>query len=429
MDTFLPILNSLQELCSSVDSDESVIKIVDLPQIAVVGSQSAGKTSILESFLGQPCLPRGYGMVTRCPLILQLRKLAAEESHSWYCVFGHSPEIEHRESSTVQEEILRRQAVLVISGVSWTPIILKFYCTTAINLTLVDLPGLIRLPMGDQAGDLDEQIRGLILDYIRKPACVILAVSAANVDLANSDALRIAREVDPDGIRTVGVLTKCDLIEEEQQTNIIDVLRGRIHPLKRGYVAVRCRGPKEEKISNDLLETNFFKEHLAFGSLAETHCGSKRLASKISNLLLEHIQMHLPQLKLTVDNLHQDTDTQIKNLGLPIDDKAPVLLNLLSRYTRVLDDFLEGRINDLGNSNELFGGARLHFLFQDWFANYMMKADPLCNLCDNEIRTSIRNASGSSSSLFVPEAAFESLVRKQIVLLLQPTLECVNQVR
>ncbi len=71
-------------------------------------------------------------------------------------------------------------------------------------MTLVDLPGIAKVPVGDQPSDIEARIRAMVSEYIRHPTCVILAVSAANVDLANSDALDMARGVDPDGHRTIG---------------------------------------------------------------------------------------------------------------------------------------------------------------------------------------------------------------------------------
>ena len=81
-----------------------------------------------------------------------------------------------------------------------------------LTLTLVDLPGVTRVPVGDQPRDIEKQIRDMLLKYISKPGAIILAVTAANVDLANSDGLKLAREVDPEGTRTIGVLTKVDLM-------------------------------------------------------------------------------------------------------------------------------------------------------------------------------------------------------------------------
>lgn len=86
------------------------------------------------------------------------------------------------------------------------------YSPNVLTLTLVDLPGVTRVPVGDQPRDIERQIKDMLLKFIQKPACIILAVTAANTDLANSDGLNLAREVDPEGTRTIGVLTKVDLM-------------------------------------------------------------------------------------------------------------------------------------------------------------------------------------------------------------------------
>jgi vacuolar protein sorting-associated protein 1 len=98
------------------------------------------------------------------------------------------------------------------AGISPVPINLRVFSPNVLTLTLVDLPGVTRVPVGDQPKDIEKQIRDMLFKFISKPACIILAVTAANTDLANSDGLKLAREVDPEGTRTIGVLTKVDLM-------------------------------------------------------------------------------------------------------------------------------------------------------------------------------------------------------------------------
>ena len=66
-------------------------------------------------------------------------------------------------------------------------------------MTLIDLPGMTKVAVGDQPPDIEHMIKGMLLEFISKESCLILAVSPANADLANSDALKIAKEVDPQG--------------------------------------------------------------------------------------------------------------------------------------------------------------------------------------------------------------------------------------
>ena len=107
---------------------------------------------------------------------------------------------------------LRPRLTFVSPGISPLPINLRIYSPHVLTLTLVDLPGLTKVPVGDQPRDIEKQIRDMLLKHITKPNAIILAVTAANTDLANSDGLKMAREVDPEGTRTIGVLTKVDLM-------------------------------------------------------------------------------------------------------------------------------------------------------------------------------------------------------------------------
>jgi replication fork clamp-binding protein CrfC len=97
-------------------------------------------------------------------------------------------------------------------GISPVPINLRIFSPNVLTLTLVDLPGLTKVPVGDQPKDIEKQIRDMLMKYISRPSCIILAVTPGNMDLANSDGLKMARDVDPEGTRTIGVLTKIDLM-------------------------------------------------------------------------------------------------------------------------------------------------------------------------------------------------------------------------
>jgi dynamin 1-like protein len=128
-------------------------------------------------------------------------------------------------------------------NISHQPIIIKIFSPSVVNLTLVDLPGIAKVPTGDQPFDIEKQITELCMKYISPKTAIIMAVTAANQDLANSDGLKLSRRVDPTGERTIGVLTKIDIMD--QGTNALDLLSGKIYPLKLGYVGVVCRSQKD----------------------------------------------------------------------------------------------------------------------------------------------------------------------------------------
>ncbi len=133
-------------------------------------------------------------------------------------------------------------------------ILSSFFLTVSflpvLNITLIDLPGLTKIPVGDQPVDIETQIKDMLMQFITKETCLILAVTPANTDLATSDALNLAKQVDPDGLRTIGVLTKLDLMDEG--TDARDVLENRLLPLRRGYVGVVNRSQKDIEGRKDI---------------------------------------------------------------------------------------------------------------------------------------------------------------------------------
>ena len=168
-----------------------------------------------------------------------------------------------------------------------------------LNLTLIDLPGVTKIPVGDQPDDIEAQVREMILEYIGKENCLILAVSPANVDLATSDALKLAREVDKDGTRTIGVITKLDLMDDG--TDARDIFENKLLPLRRGYIGVVNRSQKDidnQKNIADALkyEHTFFKRHSYYRHIID-RLGTPYLQQVLNKQLTEHIRKTLPMLQ------------------------------------------------------------------------------------------------------------------------------------
>lgn len=221
MEALIPIINKLQDVFTTIGSDT-----IQLPQIVVVGNQSSGKSSVIESLVGKDFLPRGPGIVTRRPLILQLTNVplddkvqrSAEEGTLGLVEWARFLHTKNKVYSNFDEVRLEIEAETdrmsgSNKGICPEPINLKIYSPRVVNLTLVDLPGITKVPVGDQPPDIELQIKELLLKYIANPNSIILAVTAANTDFATSEALKLARDVDPDGRRTLAVITKLDLMD------------------------------------------------------------------------------------------------------------------------------------------------------------------------------------------------------------------------
>ncbi|PNY24052.1 Dynamin-like protein DNM1 [Tolypocladium capitatum] len=443
----LSTVNKLQDLVFNTIGSDSL----DLPQIVVVGSQSAGKSSVLENIVGRDFLPRGSGICTRRPLILQLinvpegddapdsslgpyRSPAAVLRSEW-AEFHHIPNRRFSDFSDIKREIENETSRVAGNnkGINRQPINLKIYSPNVLNLTLVDLPGLTKVPIGDQPTDIEKQTRNLISEYIAKPNSLILAVSPANVDIVNSEALKLARHVDPLGRRTIGVLTKLDLMDHG--TNALDILSGRVYPLKLGFIGVVNRSqqdiqgnkPMEEALQ---AEMDFFKHHPAYRNIS-TRCGTQFLAKTLNTTLMSHIRDRLPDIKARLNTLMGQTQQELASYGdmhfSGKEHRGSLILQQMTRFATSFISSIDGTSAEI-STKELCGGARIYYIFNSVFGSSLESIDPTSNLSALDIRTAIRNSTGPRPSLFVPEMAFDLLVKPQIKLLEIPSQRCVELV-
>ncbi|XP_077325451.1 dynamin-1-like protein isoform X2 [Lithobates pipiens] len=435
MEALIPVINKLQDVFNTVGSD-----VIQLPQIVVVGTQSSGKSSVLESLVGRDLLPRGTGIVTRRPLILQLvhvsaddhRKTSGEDNgvdaEEWG-KFLHTKNKIYTDFDEIRQEIENETERISGNnkGISSEPIHLKIFSPHVVNLTLVDLPGLTKVPVGDQPKDIEVQIRELIFRYISNPNSIILAVTAANTDMATSEALKIARECDPDGRRTLAVITKLDLMDAG--TDAMDVLLGRVIPVKLGIIGVVNRSQLDinnKKIVADSIRDEYAFLQKKYPSLANRN-GTKYLARTLNRLLMHHIRDCLPDLKTRINVLAAQYQSLLNSYGEPVEDKSATLLQLITKFATEYCNTIEGTAKYIETS-ELCGGARICYIFHETFGRTLESVDPLGGLTTIDILTAIRNATGPRPALFVPEVSFELLVKRQVKRLEEPSLRCVELV-
>ncbi|KAF8758364.1 Dynamin GTPase effector domain [Rhizoctonia solani] len=437
------IVNKLQDVFSAVGSSASQI---DLPQICVVGAQSSGKSSVLENIVGRDFLPRVLvlQLVNRpipgaqpngaapptSPPAQQTNNKGGNETMN---TNGASSSTYQEKSSMIRAEIVKDTELKTgkNAGISPVPINLRIFSPNVLTLTLVDLPGLTKVPVGDQPRDIERQIKDMVMKYISKPNAIVLAVSAATTDLANSDGLKLAREVDPEGTRTIGVLTKIDLMDPG--TDVVDVLAGRVIPLRLGYVPVVNRGQRDIEQSKAIAaalehERSFFENHPSYKGKSQ-YCGTPFLARKLNMILMHHIRATLPDIKARIQQQLQKYNAELQTLGGPMGDSnsSGVVLNVITEFTSEFRTMIDGNTNDL-SLNELSGGARISFVFHELYNNGVRTIDPFDQVKDGDIRTILYNSSGSTPSLFVGTTAFEVIVKQQIKRLEEPSMKCCQLV-
>uniref|UniRef100_A0AAQ4R1Y1 Dynamin n=1 Tax=Gasterosteus aculeatus aculeatus TaxID=481459 RepID=A0AAQ4R1Y1_GASAC len=426
MEDLIPLVNRMQDAFSAIGQNSNL----DLPQIAVVGGQSAGKSSVLENFVGKDFLPRGSGIVTRRPLVLQLMNCPTE-----YAEFLHCKGKKFVDFDEVRQEIEAETDRITGAnkGISAVPINLRVYSPNVLNLTLVDLPGMTKVPVGDQPADIEAQIREMLMQFVTKENCLMLAVSPANSDLANSDALKIAKEVDPQGMRTIGVITKLDLMDEG--TDAKDILENKLLPLRRGYIGVVNRSQKDIDGRKDInaamtAERKFFLSHPSYRHLAD-RMGTPYLQKILNQQLTNHIRDTLPNLRAKLQSQLLSIEKEVEEYkNFRPDDpsrKTKALLQMVQQFSVDFEKCIEGS-GDQIDTAELSGGARINRIFHERFPFELVKMEFDEKELRKEISYAIKNIHGIRTGLFTPDMAFETIVKRQIGKIKEPCAKCVDMV-
>uniref|UniRef100_A0A8C9FH42 Dynamin 2 n=1 Tax=Pavo cristatus TaxID=9049 RepID=A0A8C9FH42_PAVCR len=386
MEELIPLVNKLQDAFSSIGQSCHL----DLPQIAVVGGQSAGKSSVLENFVGRDFLPRGSGIVTRRPLILQLIFSKTE-----YAEFLHCKSKKFTDFDEVRQEIEAEtdRVTGTNKGISPIPINLRVYSPHVLNLTLIDLPGITKVPVGDQPQDIEFQIRDMILQFIARESSLILAVTPANMDLANSDALKMAKEVDPQG--------------ERPGLRPFGPIRARFAPGSgpfppvAGYIGVVNRSQKDIDGKKDIraalaAERKFFLSHPAYRHMAD-RMGTPHLQKVLNQQLTNHIRETLPSLRSKLQSQLLSLEKEVEEYkNFRPDDptrKTKALLQMVQQFGVDFEKRIEGS-GDQVDTLELSGGARINRIFHERFPFELVKMEFDEKDLRREISYAIKNIHG-----------------------------------
>ncbi|NXN54741.1 MX protein, partial [Rynchops niger] len=413
-----------------------VEKDLALPAIAVIGDQSSGKSSVLEALSGV-ALPRGNGIVTRCPLELKLKRIPATKAWKGKMCYRNT-NIDLQDASEVEKAI--REAQNVVAGnrgaISGELISLEIWSPDVPDLTLIDLPGIARVAVGDQPKDIGEQIKMLLKRIIGCKETLNLVVVPCNVDIATTEALKMAQEVDPSGERTLGILTKPDLVDRGTEESIVNILRNQVVPLKKGYMIVKCRG--QQDIHNKLAlaaaiqqERRFFESHKHFSILLEERRATiPLLAEKLTNELVRHIIKTLPSLENQIREVLQKTlqDLQRYRRGTPRaeSEKLIFLTDLIKLFNQDISQVIRGEEQLFGSEIRLFTKIRREF--RTW--------DMILLECAAKVKKNVPSKAwkyedqyrGREFPGFTNYRTFEDIIKEQIIELEEPAVEILNNV-
>ena len=400
-------------------------------KVAAVGSQSSGKSSTLEAYTGHPLFPRGDDIVTRCPIILQTEYDASADQETAF--FNGEPTT----LESLAAKIQRVTDSIPHGTVDETPITIRIVSKYLVTTSLVDLPGLTKVHCDGQDPSIVEKIRTMAKHYIADDDCIILAVTPATSDVANSDALALAKEVDPDKKRTLGVLTKVDAMEPGK--NAASVLCGARYPLDLGWVGIVNRSQSDADDGMTILESQkkeeeFFASQECYNVL-NGKWGSKYLAKRIQEIHENSIRVCMPEIKLRIENLLDKAENDLKRFDA-FDDRDTTEMKLgaitkgLIAFEKNFQVYIRGDWRFEGSDTCRMVRIKESILRKELVASIasididenldllkiqrvMLKHDPVpytLNLTNGTRSQVAQQAEGLDVNLYAPNKAFHNLV-------------------
>ena len=429
MKKFISIINELR--------DRGLQSYISLPSIVVVGLQSAGKSSLLESIVGLDFLPRGSGVVTRRPL--ELRMVNSPHEKKAYGVFDKvDKKKKYYNFSDIKNMIdkLTDEVAGTSKEIVDDAIVLTVYSPTCPDLNIVDLPGITKVPVKGslQTRDIEQITTDLIAKYIKDSRSVILCVAQAGVDISTSDAIKLASKHDPDSNRTLCVLTKVDLVG--RGNDIRATLRNEEVVLKYGYVAVK--GRSKEDMNNEMTvqqglraEQEFFEEEYP-DLLKDNVLGTSSLVNRLSQILGHNINESLPEITKEIRVKIDVYEKKLERLGQPLPDNDKEKENMIQKH---VNEFVEGYISAVKgkyskvhkNDDDQPIGVRIRLklnkVFQEIDKEKMEK-----KLSDKVIKSAFINFSESGLTGFPSYSAFQSLLKPFLDELVPKSRDLVDDV-
>lgn len=370
----LDLINKLHSTGVQVD--------IDLPQIAVIGNQSAGKSSLIEAISGIT-LPRAAGTCTRCPTECRL----SHSQNSWKCIvslrfitdekgqpLGQARNEKFGSIITdkveVEDRIRRAQRAILNPSRPWQTFLqgeddgvepelsfsmncvsLQISGPNIADLSFCDLPGLIaNVRGGGNASDI-QLVESLVASYIKKPSCIILLTVACETDFENQGAHRLAMEHDPQGKRTIGVLTKPDRIPHGEEESWISFIMNEREPLVNNWYCVKQ--PSSNEIQKGITyeearkrENQFFSMTAPWSELEGTYqkfLRTPNLVERLSTVLSDLISRRLPEIQDELVNAIEKTEEQLQELPVePSDEPLGEIMTLIHKFMIDISRHSEG---------------------------------------------------------------------------------------
>jgi dynamin 1-like protein len=263
----------------------------------------------------------------------------------------------------------------------------------------------------------------------------------ANQDLSVSDALQMARQVDPQGLRTIGVITKIDIMD--RGTDAVRMLKGEDIPLRLGYVGLKLRSQADIQEGKNVKkavqeEKEWFEEHAKYSKLPPGLTGTTVLIDKLTLVLCHHIRQFLPQIKREVSERVRKVEERLEELGNGVPegaaDRVQMMWTMISAYADMFTNTIRGKYDKrltlfMQETKETqSGGAKVRAVFNDFLSTYANEKGVGSLMTDDEIDTAIKMHEGDSLPGFPSPDTFEFLVLPHLKKIQEPAIECLTEV-
>ncbi|KAK9735795.1 hypothetical protein RND81_04G228500 [Saponaria officinalis] len=405
-----PLLDAVDRLRNLKVTKEGI----QLPTIVVVGDQSSGKSSVLESLAGIS-LPRGQGICTRVPLIMRLQHHYDDEPRLFLEYMGKTIETDEEHVSDAIS-IATEEIAGNAKGIANTPVTLVVKKNGVPDLTMVDLPGITRVPVHGQPENIYEQIREMIMEYITPEESIILNVLSATVDFTTCESIMMSQSVDKTGQRTLAVVTKADKAPEgllEKVTND-DVSIG------LGYVCVMDRIGDETYAEARIEEARLFETHPLLSKIDKSIVGIPTLAHNLVEIQANIISKCLPNIVKQINDKLTANVAELNNMPQhlsSIPEAMAVFMQVMGSAKESLRKILiRGEFDEYPEDGKMHATARLADILNGFSKKLLSVGIPIENLGDfliEEVRV-LQESKGIGLPNFLPRSGFITILHRKI---------------
>uniref|UniRef100_A0A7N2R517 Dynamin-related protein 4C-like n=2 Tax=Quercus lobata TaxID=97700 RepID=A0A7N2R517_QUELO len=408
-DRIRPLLDTVDSLRHLMITREGI----QLPTIVVVGDQSSGKSSVLESLAGIN-LPRGQGICTRVPLIMRLMHQPTPEPD---LSLEFNGKVVRTDEEHVSEAInLATEEIAGFGkGISNAPLTLEVRKNGVPDLTMVDLPGITRVPVHGQPENIYDQIKDIIMEYITPEESIILNVLSATVDFTTCESIRMSQMVDKTGERTLAVVTKSDKSPE----GLLEKVTADDVNIGLGYVCVRNRIGEESYEEARVEEARLFESHPQLSKIDKSIVGIPVLAEKLVKIQAASIARNLPAIVKSINDKLSLNIAEAKRMPQKMSSPTEAMtafMQIIGMAKESLRKILvRGEFDEYPDEQNMHCTARLVEMFNQFSDELHKRAesDPAEKFLMEEIMV-LEETKGIGLPNFLPRTDFLTILQRRV---------------